>query len=159
SSDLIAVIAAEEMPAGGRAYAASVIAMTAALGAGSAVLLVPLAGIAPWSWRLLYVLPFLVLPAFTRISRRLPESRRFRRRTGSVSMAGHRAKLVLLATVGFLGLLFYAPNTQFLNDFLRTEHGFQPYQLTLFTVLTNTPAGIGIVVGGRLADTRGRRIV
>ena len=28
-----------------------------------------------------------------------------------------------------------------------------------FQILTNTPGGIGIVVGGRLADQRGRRII
>lgn len=156
---IITVIAAEEMPAGGRAYAASVLAMTSALGAGSAVFLVPIAGISSWSWRILYVLPLLVLPVFVRISRHLPESRRFRRRRGPASLVGHRAKLALLCAVGFLGLLFYAPNTQFMNDFLRTEHGFRPYQLTLFTILTTTPGGIGVIVGGRLADVRGRRVV
>ena len=31
--------------------------------------------------------------------------------------------------------------------------------ITIFTICTNTPAGIGIVVGGRLADVRGRRVV
>ena len=31
--------------------------------------------------------------------------------------------------------------------------------VALFALLTSTPAGIGIVVGGRLADTRGRKVV
>lgn len=156
---IITVIAAEEMPAGGRAYAASVLAMTSALGAGGAVMLVPLAGSGSWTWRILYALPLLALPAFVYIGRHLPESQRFRPSAVRTTLAGHRRKLALLAFVAFLGLMFYAPNTQFQNDFLRNEHGFEPYQLTLFTILTTTPGGIGIVVGGRLADTRGRRIV
>jgi MFS family permease len=32
-------------------------------------------------------------------------------------------------------------------------------RITAFSLLTNTPGGIGLVIGGRLADTRGRRIV
>ncbi len=156
---LIAVVAAEEMPAGGRAYAASVLAMTGGLGAGLAVMLVPLADVAPWTWRIIYVVPLLFLPLFVKVGRRLPESRRFVRPHGRTTLAGHRQRLLLLATVAFFGLMFWAPNTQFHNDFLRDEHGFSAAQLTLFTLATGTPAGIGIVVGGRLADTRGRRLV
>src|SRR3546814_14518455 len=29
----------------------------------------------------------------------------------------------------------------------------------MFSILTNTPGGIGVLIGGRLADTRGRRVV
>jgi MFS family permease len=46
-----------------------------------------------------------------------------------------------------------------MNEFLRDERGFSAARISLFTVLTNTPGAIGIVVGGRLADTRGRRLV
>ena len=37
--------------------------------------------------------------------------------------------------------------------------GFSGARITLFTLCTATPAAIGIVVGGRLADVRGRRAV
>ncbi len=157
---LIAVVAAEEMPAGGRAYAVSVLAMTGGLGAGLAVMFLPLAGLAEPAWRIIYVIPLLVLPFFLRVGRALPESRRFTRHHDvTATLAGHRGRLVLLASAAFFSLLFFAPNTQFQNDFLRNEHGFSALQLTLFTLGTNTPGGIGIVVGGRLADTRGRRLV
>lgn len=156
---LIAVVAAEEMPAGGRAYGASVLAMTGGLGASISVMLLPLADLAPWAWRVIYVFPLLFLPAFVAVGRQLPESRRFVRPHGKATMAGHRRRLALLATVAFFGLLFWAPASQFQNDFLRDEHGFSAPQLTLFTLATTTPAGIGIIVGGRLADTRGRRLV
>ncbi len=159
---LIAVVAAEEMPAGGRAYAASVVSMTAALGAGGAVLLLPIAGMggegSP-AWRIVYVVPLLLLPKFLRVARALPESRRFTRPHGKATMAGHRGRLLMLSTGAFLGLLFFAPVTQFQNEFLRTEQGFAAWQITLYTISTGTPGGIGIVVGGRLADLKGRRIV
>lgn len=157
---LIGVVAAEEMPAGARAYAASVLAMTGALGAGLAVALLPVAGLAPSAWRIVYLLPLLGLPFFLRVADHLPESRRFLRPHGaSASLAGHRGRLLLLASAGFFGLLFLAPASQFQNDFLRDEHGFAAWQLTVFTFCTATPAGIGIVIGGRLADQHGRRPV
>lgn len=156
---LIIVMAAEEMPAGGRAYAASVIAMTGALGGGLAVALVSFADAAPWAWRIVYVAPLILLPGYLRIAGRLPESRRFVRPHGKATLRGHRARLALLATTGFFALAFLAPVSQFQNDFLKDEHGFSAPMLALFTIATNTPAGIGIVVGGRLADQRGRRLI
>lgn len=156
---LIAITAAEEMPAGGRAYAASVLAMTAALGAGGAVMLLPLADLGPGTWRIIYAAPMLALPFFWTLARRIPESRRFVRAHAKVTMAGHRGRLALLASASFFGLLFLAPVTQFQNDFLRDEHGFSALKITIYTICTSTPGGIGIVVGGRLADVRGRRVV
>ncbi len=157
---LIAVVAAEEMPSGGRAYAVSVIAMTGALGAGVAVMLLPVADLAEPAWRVIYLVPLLALPFFLAVGRQLPESKRFVRPHGrGTTLAGHRARLLLLATTAFFGLMFYAPNSQFQNDFLRDEHGFSAFQLAIYTLGTGTPAGIGVVVGGRFADMYGRRLV
>lgn len=157
---LIAIVAAEEMPAGCRAYAASVLAMTGALGAGVAVMLLPIADLADPAWRIIYLVPLATLPFFLRIGRRLPESRRFVRPHGvTATFRGHRARLLLLATTAFFGLMFFSPNSQFQNDFLRDEHGFSALELALYTLGTGTPAGIGVVLGGHLADTRGRRLI
>jgi MFS family permease len=52
-----------------------------------------------------------------------------------------------------------APASQFQNDFLRDDLGFSATRITAFTLLTNLPGFIGIVVGGHLADVRGRRVV
>ena len=156
---LLAITAAEEMPAGARAYAASVLAMTAALGAGGAVALLPVADLAPGAWRVVYLAPLVALPFFLKVGRVVPESRRFVKATGHQSMRGHRGRLALLATSAFLGLMFLTPVSQFQNDYLREEHGFSALMITIYTFCTNTPAGIGIVVGGRLADVKGRRVV
>ncbi|MXZ52939.1 MAG: MFS transporter [Acidimicrobiaceae bacterium] len=45
------------------------------------------------------------------------------------------------------------------NDFLKDEREFSAAAISLFTVVTNTPIGIGILAGGYLADRRGRRPV
>ena len=55
--------------------------------------------------------------------------------------------------------MFAAPASQFQNDFLKDHRGYTALGITLFTLATSTPAGIGIFVAGRLADTRGRRPV
>ena len=68
-------------------------------------------------------------------------------------------RFVLLACSGFLWSLFLAPAAQFLNEFLRTERGFSGAMIAVFVLVTNTPAGVGIVAGGKLADRHGRRVI
>lgn len=68
-------------------------------------------------------------------------------------------RFVLLAAAGFLWSLFLAPAAQFLNEFLRTERDFSGALIAVFVLATSTPAGIGIVAGGKLADRSGRRLV
>jgi len=153
-----AAFPAEEMPAGGRAYGVSLLALAAGGGAGMCVLLLPLCDTTAWAWRLLYVVPLVALPLIRHIRRTLPESRRFRAPHPDVRLAGHGGRFWLLATSGFLLNLFIAPASQFQNEFLRDERGFSGGDISLFTVLTGTPGFLGVVIGGRLAE-RGRRLV
>lgn len=74
---LIGIVAAEEMPAGARAYAASVLSLSAALGAGVMVMLLPLADVDGQAWRVLFLIPLLALPALVWLLQRLPETWRF----------------------------------------------------------------------------------
>ena len=189
---VISIIAVEEMPARSRAFAVSVLTATAALGAGAAVGMVTVAGLAPWAWRLLYVVPLLVLPGAVVLGRGVPETRRFDRAAAAAGAEpgrpnqqpdqepGHqparapgrarrwrwrwpegvdRGRLALLSASSMAFALFVIPASSFLNDYLRTERGFSAGMITVFQLATNTPGGIGIVVGGRLADQRGRRKV
>jgi MFS family permease len=156
---LLAVIAAEEMPAGARAYALSLLAMTGALGAGIALWVLPVADLGERSWRVLYLVPLVFLPVVIRFGRLIPESRRFVRSHLKVPLAGHYRRLVLVAVAWFLLNVFGGPQSQFLTEYLRDERGMSALMISVFVVLTSTPASIGIVVGGRLADTRGRRVV
>lgn len=156
---LVGIVAAEEMPAGSRAYAVSLLAMAGGLGAGVCVLALRLADLGPQGWRLLYVLPVVAAPVLARAGRRLPESRRFEAPHRAVDIAGHGSRLLLLAVSGLLSNLFIAPQSQFSNRFLRTERGFSGARIGLMTIAIGTPAGLGIVVGGRVADVRGRRFV
>jgi putative MFS transporter len=159
ASILLAVVSAEEMPKGSRAYALSLIAMTTALGAGMALWFLPVADTGERAWRLLYLFPLVFLPLVVRFGRQVPESRRYQRPHRNVSLAGHGRRLWLLASAAFLLSVFVAPQTQFRNEFLRDERGMAAAAVSLFVLVTSTPGGIGIVAGGRLADTRGRRVV
>lgn len=167
---LLGILAVEEMPAGSRAYAVSVMAMAGALGGGMVLWLLPLTDVDPAAWRLLYVVPLAWFLVVRVLSRTLPESARFqkseltdaddRASDTAEARASHWRRLALLASSQFLVQVYFAPSSQFLNEFLRDERGFdQGWMITVFSIVTNLPGAIGIVVGGRLADTRGRRMV
>ena len=133
--------------------------MTGALGAGMCVWILPLADTGTRGWRWIYAGSLVGLALVAVVARRLPESRRFERQHTDPPLATHRRRLWLLASAGFFVALFAAPAFQFQNDFLRQDRGFSAARITAFTLLTATPAGIGIIAGGRLADVHGRRIV
>lgn len=155
---VVAIIVVEEMPAGSRAYALSVLALAAGGGAGVCVVLLQVCDVAPWGWRVLFVVPLLAVPVVRHAARHLPESRRFRAPHAAAGLAGHGRRFWLLAVSAFLLNLFVAPASQFQNEFLRTEQGFSAARISLFTVLTGTPGFLGIVAGGRLAE-HSRRLV
>ncbi|HEV2760715.1 MAG TPA: MFS transporter [Acidimicrobiales bacterium] len=156
---LVTIVAAEEMPAGSRAYAVSLLAMSSGLGAGLCVFGLRLADLGTRGWRLLYLVPLLALPIVGAVRRRLPESRRFIAPHVPGAMAGHGGRLLLLAASGVLVNLFVAPSSQFGNQYLRDERGFSGARIGLLSIVIGTPAVIGIVAGGRIADVRGRRVV
>ena len=156
---IIVVFALEELPAGSRAWGLSVLGLSAALGAGFVVWAQPIAGVAEWSWRLIFVIPLLMIPLVVGAIRQLPESRRFRSHVPGPKLRNYRSRLVLLGGAYFLLGLFLSPIDWFRNEYLRDEHGFTAFQVSLFILTTATPGGIGLYVAGRVADLRGRRIV
>jgi len=157
-SILTVVVAAEEMPAGARAFAASVTSMSSALGAGFCVMALPLAELGDDGWRIIFLLPVLGLPLVAAVARLLPESKRFVAAHDDTPHA-RADRLRLLAVAAFLIQVFAAPVSQLQNEFLRDERSFSAAQISLFTILTGTPAGLAVLAGGHLAEVRGRRLV
>ena len=168
---LIGIIAAEEMPAGARAYAASILSMCAGLGAGVMVWFIWVADLSLTAWRFLYLIPLLAAPGLVWMLRALPETKRYEIAaptadppTADPSVANSPAaspdmmqRLLLLGGALFLVSIFTTPASQFLNEYLRDERDFSGVQLVAFQLLTNTPAGISLYLAGRWADRRGRR--
>ncbi len=157
---LIAVAAAEEMPQNSRAYAVSVLAMASGLGAGIAVMALPLADLGEGGWRFVYVLALVWLVAAVDVSRRLTETPRFEHGVEAHTLQAARVdrrRFALIASVAFLGNFFIAPASYFQNRYLDDVRGYSGAGIALFTIATATPASVGFIIGGRLADTIGRR--
>ena len=161
------VLIAEIMPKGARAWAIGVIAMVSAVGAGVCVVALPVAGLGIGAWRALYAGSVAWLVVVAAAARHLRESDRYLRRRAhdrepdhpNVAGTGTRSRLVLLSAAYFCLQMFFTPASEFQNEYLRRERHFSPSRISLFTIVTVLPGAIGIVVGGRMADTRGRRRV
>jgi MFS family permease len=59
----------------------------------------------------------------------------------------------------FLTNIFIATMSIFQNRYLKNTRGYSATLVALFTVATSSPASIGLVLGGRVADERGRRVL
>lgn len=183
---VIGVVAAEEMPKNSRAFAVSVLAMAAGFGAGVAVMSLRLADVGEGGWRLVYLVAGVWCIVALSVTRRLPETRRFLAQVArpvasntnpadesaasatavaTPSTEQHqtrrsqrfRRNLLLLGAVAFAGNVFVAPASFFQNSYLEDVRGFSGGMIGLFSVLVGTPAGIGLIIGGQIADHRGRR--
>jgi MFS family permease len=156
----------EEAPEGARAYAASMLALAGGFGFSFAVVALPLADIASWSWRLVFALGAATIFFAPVVARTLGETARYTalaERTDVVRGRArdvfdrHRRRFVLLGVVAFLTS---APSSQFMNQYLIDVHGFSNTNIAVFrAVTTGVPGLIGVVLGGRLAEARGRRPV
>jgi MFS family permease len=155
---LIVIAATEEVPAAARALAVSLLTLGSALGSGMVVWVLPVADLDPNGWRVIYVVPLLALPLLVWVRRSLPETRRFqasRAHRGPVQV--DRSRFVLLAVAAFAAALFLSPASQFSNEFLREEREYSAATIAAFRLITSTPAGLAVLLGGILADRRGRR--
>jgi MFS family permease len=131
-------------------------AMASGLGAGIAVMALPLADLGENGWRLVYVVTLVWLVVAVDISRRLPETERYER-PHVIAPRLDRSRLATLAAVAVFANLFVAPASAYQNRYLREIRGFDAGMIALFTLTTATPAALGLILGGRLADFRGRR--
>ena len=159
---LLPVLAAEEVPAGSRAFVTGLIAMSGGLGVGMVLWVLPFADVSTSAWRWIWALALLAVPATIRICRQLPESHRYTELTPETREHAHpilARRLLLFGAAILLLNLFITPIFQLQNEFLRHARGFSATKLAIFLLSTNTWGGIGVIVGGRVADTRSRHLV
>jgi MFS family permease len=158
---LVGVVASEEMPRNSRAYAVSILAMAAGFGAGVAVLSLRLADLGEGGWRYVYVVGAVWCVVALDLSRRLPETRRFTAHhvasPSGRSPRLNRKRFALLAVVAFAGSIFVAPASFFQNRYLTDVRDFTGGMIGVFSIAVGTPAALGLILGGRFADTSGRR--
>lgn len=162
---LIAVVAVEEMPRNARAYATGLLAVLSGAGAGIAVASLPLADIGTTSWRYIYLVTLVWLLVAVALMKWLPESQRFEQHhevnanVRAQARAALRHNIGRICTVVFLTNLYIATASIFQNRYLKDDRGYSAALVALFTVATSAPASIGLIVGGRIADERGRRML
>lgn len=161
----IFVLAVECTPAANRAVVVSLILMASGLGAGLAVLVLPLAAAGRLGLGACYGLGLLGLPLVLRAGRYLPESPRFLghaaepHRYRELLSGRYRRALVLVGSSSLLTAVFLAPTAEFFNRYLQREQGLTAPGIVVFLAVTGIPAFFMLPVGGRLADVYGRKVV
>lgn len=164
-SVFIMVFATEEMGSDARAWALSVLAIASGVGAGSAVGALPLAGISESSWRWVYLVGLAWLACAVIITRSLPETSRFlalKDQEPAVTAPKtkiDRGRLTLQIIVAVLANVFIATVSIFQVRYLTEVRGYGAAMASAFTIFTVLPSSIALVIGGRLADSTGRRQV
>jgi len=159
---LIGIVAAEEMSSESRAWAISVLALAAGFGAAVALGALPLADLGRESWRFIYALSLIWLVLAVILQRRLPETTRFiERHDKQLETTTHidRSRLFTQSLVAIFGNIFIAASSVFQIRYLRDVRDYSAVDITAFTLITGTPASIGLLIGGRVADSRGRRLL
>jgi MFS family permease len=159
----------EEAPEGARAYAASMLALAGGFGFSFAVVALPLADLASWSWRLVFALGAATIVLVPVVARSLAETSRYTTLAARTDVVRgrardvfdfHQRRFLLLAVVAFLTSAFSAPSSQLTNKYLIDVHHYSNTNIAIFrAVTTGVPGLIGVVLGGRLAEARGRRPV
>lgn len=163
------IAAVEEAPEGARAYSVALLALAGGFGYSFGVALLPVADLGDQAWRLSFALSALTLVLLPSFSRRLAETTRYaglaaraakRGRIGEVFDPSYGGRFGVLVLTSFLFSIFAAPSSQFTNRYLADDRGFSGLDITIFRAITQgLPGLLGIVIGGRLAETRGRRPV
>ena len=159
---LIGIVATEEMSSESRAWAISVLAIAAGFGAGFALAALPIADLGQDTWRYIYAISLVWLIIAIVMLRKLPETTRFtERRKTNTDMETHidKSRLATQSLVAIFGNVFIAASSVFQVRYLRDTREYSAVMITAFTLITGTPASLGLLVGGRVADARGRRVL
>ena len=157
----ILVFATEEMGNDTRAWALSILAIASGAGAGVAVAALPLAGISESSWRWVYVVGLVWLVVAAVVTALLPETKRFLNLHDAPEATRrahiHWDRMSVQVAVAVLANVFIAAVSIFQIRYLTDVRGYSAALASLFTIVTVVPSSIGLIIGGRLADRRGRK--
>ena len=159
---LTIVILAEELSRESRGLGLGVYAIAGAMGTGLALILLPLADRSDESWRILFALAVPGLLLAPLLNRFLTETRAYLVRPQHTSLLrrlrddGLAFYFAVMAVVALLVASFASPAFDFVLerlDSLGWDTGAARFLLIVFSGLGT----VGLVVGGRLADSIGRR--
>ncbi len=160
---LAVVILAEELTPELRALGIGIYALAGSMGAGLGLLILPLAESGAERWRLLFGFTALGLLALPLLNRFLLESRAYhpQRAAGNyaeVLSSNSRQFFVRLAGIAFFVAAFASPAFDFVLERLINDLEWTTRSATLLLVFSSGAGTVGLLIGGRLADTIGRRV-
>ncbi len=163
------IAAVEDAPEGARAFATGMYALALGAGFGLAVILLPLADLGDYGWRISFALSAGLVLLVPMIGRQLKETKRYvrvadrterRGRVREVFDRAYGARFLLLGLAAFLTNVFSAPSSQLTNRYLTHAHDFSNSDVAVFRAVTaGLPGVIGVLLASRLAESRGRRPV
>jgi MFS family permease len=168
---ITALAVVEDAPEGARAFSFSIFGLGLGAGFGATVFLLPVNDLDDETWRIAFALSAATIVLLATFARRLRETIRYQRLVSKPRLSA-RARLmepfdrryggrfIILGMVGFLVNLFSAPSSQLTNRYLTRTHDFSNAQVALLRGVTaGVPGVFGVVLAGRLAESRGRRLV
>ena len=144
-------------------------ALALGAGFGLSVVLLPLADLGDYGWRISFALSAALVLLVPLIARHLKETHRYvrvarksttRQRFRELVDSAYGFRFLLLGLAAFLTNVFSAPSSQLTNRYLTHAHDFTNSDVALFrTVTAGVPGIVGVVLASRLAESRGRRPV
>lgn len=158
----------EEASEGSRAYSMALGSLAGGAGYALGALLLPAADLSPGAWRFHFVLGGFGLLLLPSLARRLTETGRFaglgaridNARASEIVDRTYGGRFMVVAATGFLLNLSAAPFSQFMNRYLGDERGYSGLGILILRLVTQAgPALIAVWIGGRLAESRGRKPV
>jgi MFS family permease len=162
------VAVTEVAPEGSRAFMLAIAGMASGAGFALGAGLLPVADQAGGAWRLMFLVAGLGLFLVPGLARRLPETDRYTEISGRLGAARARelvdpmygGRFVIAAAIGFLLGFFGSPSLQFTNRYLSKVRGYSGSGIFMLRGITQGfPALLGIILGGKLAESRGRRVI
>lgn len=159
---LALVYLAEELAPGIRAYGIAIYGAMASFGAGTALFALPIAEISRESWRSLFAATAIGVVFLPLLYSKLNESRAYHDPTRKVhifsAMGGrHFANFWVFALISLLAAAFSAVSLTFALERLVNELDMDTTRAVGVMLIGGTAGGFGFLLGGRLADTWGRR--
>lgn len=156
------VVLAEELTPAVRAYGMGIYALAGSMGAGLGLILLPIAEQSEESWRILFAISgagLLVLPL---LSQFLKETRAFHRYETKVTFtralsAGLSRHFWPLAGIAFFVAAFSSPAFDFVFERLINDLAWDAGPARFLLIVFSGIGALGLLFGGRLADSIGRR--
>lgn len=164
---LAVVLIAEQVMPEMRAFAISLYGAGGSFGAGLALIALPIAEYGPDGWRGLFALGALGLVALPLLTRGVKESPVFKVENEAVLLASapmrdllqsdFSGRLYLTGSINLLVNIFMALTLAFSIERLVGDVGLPTTTAVILSLLGGTAGAIGFFLGGRMADTVGRR--